>query len=157
MPIIEGMSKLVDSMIAWNMPGRIKGLSKSYVLPPTLPDESFQMGTTFDAKLSVHCQAPTQPSRERTDQIRLAWTGYRMPEKSPPLGMESVDGDACASLRVPKTISSGVIRGRSSAILRNASDRGTKQETRLTHHILSNVFLSSFHSPHNFFIPEVQE
>ena len=30
-PIIAGMSKLVDSMIAWNMPEHIKGLSKSHV------------------------------------------------------------------------------------------------------------------------------
>ena len=143
------------------MPGTCLDISKvspshTFYLPHCLTNHS-RWVLLFDAKLSVHCQAPTQPSRERTDQIRLAWAGYRMLEKSPPLGMESVDSDACASLRVPKTISSGVIRGRSSAILRNASDRGTKQETRLTHYILSNVFLSSFHSPHNFFIPEVQE
>ena len=36
-PIIAGMSKLVDSMVAWNMPEHIKGLSKSHLRPPTIP------------------------------------------------------------------------------------------------------------------------
>ena len=38
MPIIAGMSKLVDSMVAWNMPEHIKGLSKSHNQQPTMPD-----------------------------------------------------------------------------------------------------------------------
>ena len=45
--IIETTSKLVDAMIAWNMPEHIKGLSTPHVPLPTVPDKSFQMATTF--------------------------------------------------------------------------------------------------------------
>ena len=40
-PIIEATSKLVDAMIAWNMPEHIKGLSTPHVPLPTVSDSSF--------------------------------------------------------------------------------------------------------------------
>ena len=47
MPIIEGTSKFVDAVIAWNMPEHIKGPSTPHVPLPTVPDKSFQMAITF--------------------------------------------------------------------------------------------------------------
>jgi len=47
-PIIEGTSKLLDQMIAYNLPDHIKGLSfPPHVLPLTMPDQSFQTAISF--------------------------------------------------------------------------------------------------------------
>ena len=47
-PIIEGTSKLLDQMIAYNLPDHIKGLSFPPRVPPlTMPDQSSQTAISF--------------------------------------------------------------------------------------------------------------
>jgi len=47
-PIIEGMSKVLDEMLAYNLPDHIKGLSfPPHVAPRTIADQSFQTVISF--------------------------------------------------------------------------------------------------------------
>lgn len=46
-PIIQGTSKLLDQMVAWNLPEHIKGFSFLPRLPSLTSDQSFQTDISF--------------------------------------------------------------------------------------------------------------